>query len=51
MIADFMSKPLQGHLFKKFRDLIMGITPLSKAREIVTRDEVTDTDRENLAQK
>ena len=51
MIADFMSKPLQGHLFKKFRDLIMGVTPLSKAREIVTRDEVTDTDRENLAQK
>jgi hypothetical protein len=28
MIADFMTKPLQGGLFKKFRDLIMGIKPL-----------------------
>jgi hypothetical protein len=51
MIADFMSKPLQGHLFKKFRDLIMGVTPLSRRKEIITRDEVTDTDRENLAHK
>jgi hypothetical protein len=25
MIADFMTKPLQGALFKKFRDLIMGV--------------------------
>ena len=25
MIADFMSKPLQGSLFQKFRDIIMGI--------------------------
>lgn len=25
MIADFMTKPLQGFLFKKFRDIIMGI--------------------------
>jgi hypothetical protein len=27
MIADFFSKPLQGSLFKKFRDFIMNITP------------------------
>ena len=25
MIGDFMTKPLQGALFKKFRDLIMGV--------------------------
>jgi hypothetical protein len=25
MIADFMSKPLQGSLFPKFRDIIMGV--------------------------
>jgi hypothetical protein len=25
MIADFMTKPLQGALFKRFRDLIMGV--------------------------
>jgi hypothetical protein len=26
MIGDFMTKPLQGHLFQKFRDLLMGAT-------------------------
>jgi hypothetical protein len=25
MVADFFTKPLQGHLFEKFRDIIMGI--------------------------
>ena len=24
MIADFMTKPLQGALFRKFRDIVMG---------------------------
>jgi hypothetical protein len=28
MVADFMTKPLQGALFFKFRDLIMGVTPM-----------------------
>ena len=27
MLADFFTKPLQGALFKKFRDLIMNIDP------------------------
>ena len=27
MIGDFATKPLQGALFRKFRDLIMGIIP------------------------
>jgi hypothetical protein len=27
MIRDFMSKPLQGALFRKFRDQIMGVVP------------------------
>jgi hypothetical protein len=27
MIGDFMTKPLQGALFQKFRDLIMGVVP------------------------
>jgi hypothetical protein len=27
MIADFMTKPTQGALFKKFRDQIMGVIP------------------------
>ena len=25
MVGDYMTKPLQGNLFKKFRDIIMGI--------------------------
>ena len=32
MIGDFATKPLQGALFKKFRDLIMGVAPISSAR-------------------
>ena len=27
MTGDFWTKPLQGALFKKFRDLIMGVMP------------------------
>jgi hypothetical protein len=27
MIGDFTTKPLQGYLFRKFRDQIMGVTP------------------------
>jgi hypothetical protein len=27
MIGDFITKPLQGALFRKFRDQIMGVTP------------------------
>ena len=29
MLADFFTKPLQGQLFKKFRDVIMGYKPIS----------------------
>jgi hypothetical protein len=28
MVADFATKPLQGALFKKFRDQIMGVVPM-----------------------
>jgi hypothetical protein len=27
MIPDFAIKPLQGALFKKFRDMLMGVVP------------------------
>ncbi len=27
MIADFLTKPLQGAMFRKFRDLLMGVMP------------------------
>jgi hypothetical protein len=28
MIGDFTTKPLQGALFRKFRDQLMGVTPV-----------------------
>jgi hypothetical protein len=28
MVGDFTTKPLQGALFRKFRDQIMGVTPV-----------------------
>lgn len=30
MIADYATKPLQGALFKRFRDLIMGVSPMTE---------------------
>ena len=32
MIADFATKPLQGEIFRKFRDQIMGITPIENKK-------------------
>jgi hypothetical protein len=51
MIADFMSKPLQGSVFKKFRDLIMGLLPMKEAMQLITRDKVRKNNHESLAQK
>ena len=28
MIADFLTKPLQGKVFQKFRDVLMGAVPM-----------------------
>ncbi len=28
MIADFLTKPLQGRVFKQFRDMLMGAVPM-----------------------
>ena len=33
MLADFYTNPLQGSLFRKFRDVIMGYKPLSSLKE------------------
>lgn len=48
MVADFMTKPLQGSTFKRFRDLIMGALSKREARKVLTRDSVTEADREDL---
>jgi hypothetical protein len=41
MVADFLTKPLQGAMFKKFRDLIMGALLTREVYKVLTRDEVT----------
>ena len=32
MLADFLSKPLQGNLFRKFRDVLLGRAHVSSLR-------------------
>ena len=49
MVADFMTKPLQGSTFKRFRDLIMGALPMREVSKVLTCDLVTEADRESLA--
>ncbi len=34
MIADFLTKPLQGAMFCKFRDLLMGVVPTMNANNL-----------------
>ena len=48
MVADFMTKPLQGSVFRKFRDLIMGALSMEEAASILTHDPVKETAREDL---
>ena len=45
MVADFMTKPLQGSHFMRLRDLIMGTTSIKKAK-IPSKSTVTVTKRD-----
>ncbi len=49
MVADFMTKPLQGSAFRNFRDLIMGSHSMKEAAKVLTRDVVSKTDHGSLA--
>jgi hypothetical protein len=40
MIADYMTKPLQGAMFKKFHDLIMGISPVHVLKELIQEEKL-----------
>lgn len=51
MVADFMTKPLQGSLFRKFRDLIMGALPPKSVSSVLTRDAALESRREDLVHK
>jgi hypothetical protein len=45
MVADFMTKPLQGSHFRRLRDLIMGTTSIKKTK-IPKKSTVTVTKRD-----
>jgi hypothetical protein len=49
MVADFMTKPLQGSAFRNFRNLIMGSLSMKEAAKVLTSDVVSKTDHEGLA--
>ena len=51
MVADFLTKPLQGSMFRNFRDLIMGALTIKEIKKILTRDPVDMADRDSLAHK
>ena len=46
MTGDFFTKPLQGALFKRFRDLIMGVMPHPDVEDTRLHGKVKETDEE-----
>ena len=42
MIAGYYTKPLQGSLFSKMRDIVMGLTPLPDEKRVGINDKVGD---------
>jgi len=51
MVADFMTKPLQGSAFRNFRNLIMGLLSMKEAANVLTHDMVSKTSHKGLAHK
>jgi hypothetical protein len=51
MVADFMTKPLQGSLFKKFRDLIMGAMTIEVVHNVLHNDMVKEPYLKGMAHK
>jgi hypothetical protein len=45
MVADFMTKALQGSHFRRLHDLIMGMSSIKKAK-IPSKSTVTETKRD-----
>ena len=41
MIADYYTKPLQGSLFRKLRDILMGLTPFPYEERVEKSDKVS----------
>ena len=45
MIADFFTKPLQGNLFRKLRDVILGYVHIDELNKFVTSEEALSQER------
>jgi hypothetical protein len=45
MIGDFATKPLQGAVFEKFRDCVMGVLPIETSAPIESKSIVDKTRR------
>jgi len=45
MVADFMTKPLQGSAFVRFRDLIMGAVSMKEMKKKKSSESVVKADR------
>ena len=48
MVANFMTKPLQGTNFQSFWNLIMGSLLMREARKFVTCDQVKEANHKDL---
>ena len=46
MVADFMTKPLQGSHFRRLHDLIMGMSSINKKAKIPSKSTVTVAKRD-----
>ena len=42
MVADYYTKPLQGSLFRKMRDIVMGITPFPDEERVGLNEKAVD---------
>ena len=51
MIADVYTNPLQGSLFRKMRDIVMGLTPFPEEGRLEINENRTNISTENMRQK
>ena len=51
MIADFYTKPLQGALFRKMRDIVMGLNPFPEEERVEINENRANISTENMRQK
>ena len=47
MVADFFTKPLQGALFKRLRDIVMGVVPIDDVFDFVKQERAAIGSAEN----